>query len=77
MEDEKKPELDLSGLSFEEALLSLESTVTKLEDGELTLEEALQEYERGQKLAAYCQTYLEKAALRVEYLTEDGEISEL
>lgn len=76
--DEKSQEtFDFSALSFEEALLALETTVSKLEDGELTLEESLFQYEKGQKLATYCQTFLEKAALKVEYLTEDGEITDL
>lgn len=77
MSKETEETFDFSSLSFEEALLALETTVSKLEDGDLTLEDALFQYEKGQKLASYCQTYLEKAALKVEYLTEDGEIADL
>ncbi len=64
-------------LTFEEALRALEEAVARLEAGDLTLEESLSLYERGQKLARYCQEYLEQAALRIEFLTEDGEIAEL
>jgi exodeoxyribonuclease VII small subunit len=60
--------------TFEEALRELQTIVTQLEDGDLTLEASLQLYERGQQLAKACQQYLEAAHLRVEMLTEDGEI---
>lgn len=64
-------------LTFEAALKELEETVAKLENGDLTLEQSLALYERGQQLATQCQTQLEQASLRVEQLTGDGEIVEL
>jgi exodeoxyribonuclease VII small subunit len=64
-------------LSFEQALAALEETVSDLEAGELTLEESLELFERGQSLAAYCNELLEKASLRVEQLTADGEIIDI
>ncbi|MEI2612067.1 MAG: exodeoxyribonuclease VII small subunit [Candidatus Promineifilaceae bacterium] len=67
----------ITELSFETALKELEATVTRMESGNLSLEESLTLYERGQQLATYCQTQLEQAALRVEQLTSDGEIVEL
>ncbi|MBP8002671.1 MAG: exodeoxyribonuclease VII small subunit [Chloroflexi bacterium] len=67
----------ITELSFETALKELEATVTRMESGDLSLEESLTLYERGQQLATYCQTQLEQAALRVEQLTSDGEIVEL
>lgn len=72
--DTQQPE---SPLSFEDALRDLQNIVTQLEDGDLALEDALALYERGQRLAKTCQSYLEKAHLRVETLTEDGEIIEI
>ena len=68
---------EITELSFEQSLLELEETVAKLEAGDLTLEESLALFERGQKLAAYCNELLDKASLRVEQLTADGEIVEL
>lgn len=70
-------ETDVTELSFELALHELEETVLRLERGELTLEESLALFERGQQLAARCNAELESAALKVEQLTEDGEIVEL
>ena len=68
---------EISELAFEQALRELEVTVVKLEAGELTLEESLALFERGQKLATRCSDLLEKASLRVEQLTSDGEIVEV
>lgn len=68
---------EISELAFEQALRELEETVTKLEVGELTLDESLALFERGQKLAERCNDLLEKASLRVEQLTNDGEIIEV
>lgn len=65
---------DLTGLSFEDALLELEQTVAQLESGNLTLEASLALFERGQRLAVHCSRVLDEAQLRVEQLTDDGEI---
>jgi len=67
-------EKDLTELAFEAALRELEETVSKLESGELPLEEALELFEKGQLLASHCSKQLETAAMRVEMLTSDGEI---
>ncbi len=64
-------------LTFETALQELEKIVAQLEAGDLTLEESLSLFEKGQKLADFCNTQLEQATLRVEMLTSDGEMIEL
>lgn len=66
----------MDDITFEEALRELEEAVTKLEEGNLTLEESLNVYERGRALSDFCQQVLEKAELRIEHLTADGEIVE-
>lgn len=68
---------DVDALTFEEALAELEEIVERLDAGELLLEEALALFERGQTLAAHCGEQLEAASLRVEQLTEHGEIVEI
>jgi exodeoxyribonuclease VII small subunit len=55
-------------LTFEDALDELESIVSRLESGDLTLEETLQLFERGQALAARCEEALNQAELRLEAL---------
>ena len=64
-------------MRFEEALAELEQIVSRLEAGDLTLEESLELFERGQLLADFCNKQLQAASLRVEQLTEHGEIVEI
>lgn len=64
-------------LTFENALAELEQIVSRLEAGELTLEESLALFERGQQLADYSNNLLDNASLRVEQLTVDGEIADV
>lgn len=64
-------------MDFEQALAELEEIVARLEAGDLTLEESLALFERGQLLAEFCNKQLEAATLRVEQLTEHGEIIEI
>lgn len=52
-------------LSFEEALARLEGLVSRLEEGGLPLAEAVEHYERGMGLAAYCGGLLDTAELRI------------
>jgi exodeoxyribonuclease VII small subunit len=54
--------------SFEAALERLQSTVKRLESGELTLEESLKHFEEGVKLTRGCQEQLSAAEKRVELL---------
>jgi exodeoxyribonuclease VII small subunit len=61
-------------LSFEDALAELEQTIARLEAGSLTLEASLALFERGQFLAERCGRLLDEAQLKVEQLTDDGEI---
>ena len=57
--------------SFEGALDRLEATVDRLEAGELPLEEALELFESGVKLARHCSETLDVAERRIEILVED------
>lgn len=61
---------------FESALKQLEAIVKELEDGELTLEQSLERYEQGVRLARFCNAKLEEAEKRIELLQkrEDGEL---
>ena len=68
---------DTSELSFEAAYEELEAIVAKLESGELTLEESVTLFERGRRLSDHCQAILDKAELRVNQLTDEGEVKPL
>jgi len=59
---------------FEQSLTELEALVTKLEQGDVPLEEALKTFERGVALTRQCQTALRTAQQKVEVLlTRNGE----
>ena len=53
-------------LSFEGALKELEAIVTRLEQGEVDLEDSIALYERGQSLKAHCEKKLKSAEGRLE-----------
>ena len=57
-------------LDFEQALGELEAVVERLEHGELPLEEALKQFERGVELARSCQAALKQAEQKVEILLQ-------
>ena len=52
-------------LSYEDARAELARTVERLESGAGTLEESLALWERGEKLAAICQRWLDGARARL------------
>lgn len=55
-------------LSFEEAYERLEEVLSRLQMGNMTLDDSLAAYEEGMSLAAHCQALLDAAELRVESL---------
>ncbi|MGE9551865.1 exodeoxyribonuclease VII small subunit [Erwinia amylovora] len=57
--------------SFETSLEQLEQIVSRLESGDLPLEEALNEFERGVQLARVGQQKLQQAEQRVQILLSD------
>lgn len=63
--------------TFEKSLDELEQIVRSLEEGDMPLEESLELFERGVKLARECRDRLAKAEKRIEVLTRDinGEIN--
>lgn len=61
--------------NFEDALTELEQLVETMEEGDLSLEESLKQFEKGIALASSCQQSLQKAEQKVEQLIEkNGEL---
>jgi exodeoxyribonuclease VII small subunit len=56
----------VEGLSFEAALAELEDIVSRLEQGEVDLEDSIALYERGTALKAHCEKKLKGAEARLE-----------
>ena len=60
---------DIKGMSFEAALKELEQIVTRLERGDVDLEQSIDIYERGEALRAHCDQLLKRAEAKVERIT--------
>jgi exodeoxyribonuclease VII small subunit len=56
-------------MNFENKLRILEEKVSKMESGELTIDEMIKEFEAGQKLVTDCQKDLEGIRLKIEKVT--------
>ncbi|HEX4078514.1 MAG TPA: exodeoxyribonuclease VII small subunit [Rhizomicrobium sp.] len=57
---------EIEQLSFESALKELEGIVTRLEQGEVDLDDSINLYERGQTLKMHCEKKLRAAESRLE-----------
>ena len=67
-----------TSFDFEKSLENLEELVTAMEEGELSLEESLQAFEKGIKLTRECQTALKNAEQKVQVLiNENGDTEAL
>ncbi len=53
---------------FEDAMNKLEKIVSKLEEGDIPLEESLKLFEEGIRLSRFCNQKLDEAEKRVEIL---------
>ena len=64
--------------TFEQSMTELEDIVSNLEAGDITLDASLELFEKGIKLANFCQKKLDEAEEKVKVLTssDDGEIIE-
>ena len=62
--------VEVSSLSFEQARDELVEIVKILELGQMSLDESLNYWERGEELAAYCERYLDGASTRIEQALE-------
>lgn len=56
---------DISALTFEQAFTRLAAAVERLQAGNLSLEQAITEFEAGQSLAERCNQLLDEAELKV------------
>lgn len=67
----KKPE----NMPFEAAIGELKSIVEAMEQGDLSLDDALKHFERGIQLARAGQQKLENAEQRVQMLVQDSSLT--
>lgn len=60
-----------TAVDFEKDIAELEALVSKMESGELTLEQSLKAFEKGVGLARRCQRSLADAETRVSKLMQE------
>lgn len=64
-------------IDFEASLNELEALVERMEQGDLSLEQSLKDFERGVALTRACQQALREAEQKVQILMNKDEQSEL
>ncbi len=64
---------DVSKLTFEQAIKELTAIVGKIEQGEITLSDSLQQYEKGMSLIKHCRKILQDAEKRIEKISSEQE----
>jgi exodeoxyribonuclease VII small subunit len=60
-------------LSFEQAIDQLNGIVSRIEQGQVPLQESLEQYEKGMKLIAHCRSILQDAEKRIEQISVQKE----
>ena len=65
-------------VSFEQALMQLETLVRDIESGKVPLEESITKYEQGTKLLQQCRGILDRAEQQIRMLSqsENGQLAE-
>lgn len=61
---------DVGKLSFEETIKQLTGIVSKIEQGQIPLQDSLTQYERGMALIKHCRGILAKAEKRIEKISK-------
>ena len=67
MSDFKK---QVAEMNFEEALRELQEIVRQIELGKESLDDVINQYERGEDLKKHCEAKLKEAKLRIEKITQ-------
>jgi exodeoxyribonuclease VII small subunit len=62
---------DVGKLTFEQAVKELTGIVGKIEQGEITLSDSLQQYEKGMALIKQCRKILQDAEKRIEKIASE------
>jgi exodeoxyribonuclease VII small subunit len=68
---ERKPKDELSKLTFEQAIQQLKGIVDRIEQGEIPLQDSLEQYEKGMALIRQCRDILQKAEKRIEKISKE------
>jgi len=72
----RKQKNDIGKLSFEEAIKELTNIVSKIEQGQIPLQDSLSQYERGMTLIKHCRAILLKAEKRIEKIGAEEQLED-
>lgn len=80
MDKKKKPKAGHEKpvkIDFEKALSKLEEIAINLEEGSLSLDESIRQFEKGMQLAKYCREKLDEAERKIDILQkgDDGRVT--
>ena len=67
---EKKTKNDVEKLNFEDSIKRLKEIVEKIEQGEIPLQDSLEQYEQGMALIKHCRGILQQAEQRIEKISK-------
>ena len=70
MAEKKTKKDDIGKLSFEDSIRRLKDIVDSIEQGEIPLEDSLQQYEQGMGLIKHCRGILQQAEKRIEKIAK-------
>ena len=67
----KKQKDNIDKLGFEEAIKELTNIVGRIEQGQIPLQDSLEQYEKGMALIKQCRAILQKAEERIEKISKE------
>jgi len=62
---------DVEKMTFEQAIQNLKGIVDRIEQGEIPLQDSLEQYEKGMALIKHCRDILQKAEKRIERISKE------
>ena len=68
---ERKQKDEITKLTFEQAIQQLKEIVTRIEQGQIPLQDSLDQYEKGMALIKQCRDTLQKAEKRIEKISKE------
>jgi exodeoxyribonuclease VII small subunit len=66
-----KNNVNIENVTFEQAIKELTEIVSKIEQGQISLQDSLEQYEKGMALIKKCRQILSNAEKRIEKISED------
>ena len=62
---------DVEKMTFEQAIQQLKGIVDRIEQGEIPLQDSLEQYEKGMALIKHCRDILQQAEKRIERISKE------